>query len=133
MSVGIIHWVKSVVSEVNFFSLSTDYCPVQLALLDEVVVCHPLLHQQVLQVQLHAITLYLNPLGQPTITTGSDHFISVRCICLSAPTFQIQSRSLFASQDCGLAEWIIDDSFLCQYKLQFSSSFSYFLVVQKPV
>ncbi len=50
VSVGIIRWVECVVSEPNFFSLSTDYCPVQLALLDEVVTCHPLLHNQVLQV-----------------------------------------------------------------------------------
>ncbi len=50
VSVGIIRWVEQVVSEPSFFSLSTDYCPVQLALLDEVVTCHPLLHNQVLQV-----------------------------------------------------------------------------------
>ena len=50
VSVGIIRWVECVVSEPNFFSLSTDYCPVQLALLDEVVTCHPLLHDQVLKV-----------------------------------------------------------------------------------
>ncbi len=50
VSVGIIRWVECVVSEPSFFSLSTDYCPVQLALLDEVVTCHPLLHNQVLQV-----------------------------------------------------------------------------------
>ncbi len=50
VSVGIIRWVECVVLEPSFFSLSTDYCPVQLALLDEVVTCHPLLHNQVLQV-----------------------------------------------------------------------------------
>lgn len=49
VSVGIIRWVEFVVTEPTFFSLSTDYCPVQLALLDEVVTCHPLLHNQVLQ------------------------------------------------------------------------------------
>eukprot|EP00096_Caligus_rogercresseyi_P008911 TRINITY_DN2913_c0_g1_i1.p1 TRINITY_DN2913_c0_g1~~TRINITY_DN2913_c0_g1_i1.p1 ORF type:complete len:612 (-),score=242.13 TRINITY_DN2913_c0_g1_i1:93-1928(-) len=48
-SVGIIRWVECVVSESNFFSRSTDYCPVHLALLDEVVTCHPLLHHRVLQ------------------------------------------------------------------------------------
>ena len=47
VSVGIIRWAEMIVSEPNFFSLSTDYCPVQLALLDEVVTCHPLLHSQV--------------------------------------------------------------------------------------
>ena len=49
VSVGIIRWAEMIVSEPNFFSLSTDYCPVQLALLDEVVTCHPLLHSQVLR------------------------------------------------------------------------------------
>uniref|UniRef100_A0A0K2T8L7 Negative elongation factor D [Nasonia vitripennis] n=1 Tax=Lepeophtheirus salmonis TaxID=72036 RepID=A0A0K2T8L7_LEPSM len=48
-SVGVIRWVECVVSESNFFSRSTDYCPVHLALLDEVVTCHPLLHYKVLQ------------------------------------------------------------------------------------
>ncbi len=48
VSVGVIHWVENVVTEPNFFSLSTDICPVHLALLDEVVVCHPLLHPKVL-------------------------------------------------------------------------------------
>ena len=47
---GIIRWVETIVSEPNFFSLTTDSCPVQLALLDEVVTCHPLLHNQVLKV-----------------------------------------------------------------------------------
>ena len=32
-----------------FFSLCTEYCPVHLALIDEVVTCHPLLHQRVLE------------------------------------------------------------------------------------
>lgn len=52
VSVGVIRWVECIVTEPTFFSLSTDYCPVQLALLDEVVTCHPLLHSQVLEVSL---------------------------------------------------------------------------------
>jgi negative elongation factor C/D len=50
VAVGIIRWVESVVSEPMFFSLSTEYCPVHLALCDEVVSCHPLLHQRILDV-----------------------------------------------------------------------------------
>lgn len=49
VSVGIIRWVECVVSDPMFFSLSTEYCPVHLALIDEVVSCHPLLHQRVLE------------------------------------------------------------------------------------
>jgi negative elongation factor C/D len=48
VSVGIIRWVECVVTDPMFFSLSTEYCPVHLALIDEVVSCHPLLHQRVL-------------------------------------------------------------------------------------
>ena len=42
-------WVECVVSDPMFFSLCTEYCPVHLALIDEVVTCHPLLHQRVLE------------------------------------------------------------------------------------
>jgi negative elongation factor C/D len=49
VSVGIIRWVECVVTDPMFFSLSTEYCPVHLALIDEVVSCHPLLHQRVLE------------------------------------------------------------------------------------
>ena len=50
VSVGVIRWVECEVSDPMFFSLSTEYCPVHLALIDEVVTCHPLLHQRVLEV-----------------------------------------------------------------------------------
>jgi len=49
VSVGVIRWVECVVSDPMFFSLCTEYCPVHLALIDEVVTCHPLLHQRVLE------------------------------------------------------------------------------------
>lgn len=35
-------------TEPSYFKLSTEHCPLHLALLDEVVTCHPLLHTQVL-------------------------------------------------------------------------------------
>jgi len=41
-------WVECIVSEPNYFSLNSDYCPLHLALLDEVVSNHPLLHARVL-------------------------------------------------------------------------------------
>jgi negative elongation factor C/D len=53
VAVGIIRWVESVVSDPMFFSLSTEYCPVHLALCDEVVSCHPLLHQRILELFVH--------------------------------------------------------------------------------
>ena len=43
-----IRWVECIVSEPNYFSLNSDYCPLHLALLDEVVSNHPLLHARVL-------------------------------------------------------------------------------------
>ena len=49
VSVGVIRWVQTIVSEHNYFSLNSDYCPIHLALLDEVVSNHPLLHNSVLQ------------------------------------------------------------------------------------
>ena len=49
VSVGVIRWVQTVVSQHNYFSLNSDYCPIHLALLDEVVSNHPLLHNSVLE------------------------------------------------------------------------------------
>ncbi|XP_011299293.1 negative elongation factor D [Fopius arisanus] len=49
VSVGIIRWVECTVTEPSYFKLSTEHCPIHLALLDEVVACHNLLHPKVLQ------------------------------------------------------------------------------------
>jgi len=49
VSLGVIKWVENIVCEPNYFSLNSDYCPIHLALLDEVVSNHPLLHSTVLQ------------------------------------------------------------------------------------
>lgn len=43
-----MRWVECTVTESSYFKLSTEHCPLHLALLDEVVTCHPLLHTQVL-------------------------------------------------------------------------------------
>jgi len=48
VSVGVIRWVQTIVCQHNYFSLNSDYCPIHLALLDEVVSNHPLLHSSVL-------------------------------------------------------------------------------------
>lgn len=47
VSMGIIRWIYHVVTEPSYFKLSTDHTPVHLALLDEIVSCHVLLHQKV--------------------------------------------------------------------------------------
>jgi len=49
VSLGVIKWVENIVCEPNYFSLNSDYCPIHLALLDEVVSNHPLLHSTVLR------------------------------------------------------------------------------------
>ncbi|GLV33783.1 TH1 [Carabus blaptoides fortunei] len=49
VSVGVVRWVKCTVTEASYFKLSTEHCPIHLALLDEVVTCHPLLHPAVLE------------------------------------------------------------------------------------
>lgn len=48
VSVGVIRWVECTVTEPSYFKLSTEHVPLHLALLDEVVNLHPLLHTQVL-------------------------------------------------------------------------------------
>lgn len=48
VSVGIIRWVECTVTEPSYFKLCTEHTPIHLALLDEVVTSHPLLHNQVL-------------------------------------------------------------------------------------
>jgi negative elongation factor C/D len=49
VSVGVIRWVECTVTEPSYFKLCTEHCPIHLALLDEVVACHNLLHPKVLQ------------------------------------------------------------------------------------
>ncbi|XP_018331168.1 negative elongation factor D [Agrilus planipennis] len=48
VSVGIVRWVECTVTEPSYFKLSTEHCPLHMAMLDEVVNLHPLLHNQVL-------------------------------------------------------------------------------------
>ncbi|CAH1284888.1 unnamed protein product [Diabrotica balteata] len=55
VSIGIIRWVECTVTEPSYFKLSTEHTPIHLALLDEVVTLHPLLHNQVLNL---LITLF---------------------------------------------------------------------------
>uniref|UniRef100_A0A2P2I5S3 Negative elongation factor D-like n=1 Tax=Hirondellea gigas TaxID=1518452 RepID=A0A2P2I5S3_9CRUS len=49
VSVGVVRWVDCVVKEATFFKLCTETTPIHLALLDEVVTLHPLLHSPILQ------------------------------------------------------------------------------------
>ncbi|XP_058790616.1 negative elongation factor D isoform X1 [Phymastichus coffea] len=49
VSVGVIRWVECTVTEPSYFKLCTEHCPIHLALLDEVVSCHNLLHPKVLK------------------------------------------------------------------------------------
>ncbi|XP_054274873.1 negative elongation factor D-like [Macrosteles quadrilineatus] len=49
VSVGVVRWVECTVTEPSYFKLCTEHTPIHLAVLDEVVTCHPLLHHRVLQ------------------------------------------------------------------------------------
>ncbi|XP_051162485.1 negative elongation factor D [Leptopilina boulardi] len=49
VSIGVIRWVEYTVTEPSYFKLCTEHCPIHLALLDEVVICHSLLHPKILQ------------------------------------------------------------------------------------
>ncbi|EZA55519.1 Negative elongation factor D [Ooceraea biroi] len=53
VSVGVIRWVECTVTEPSYFKLCTEHCPVHLALLDEVVNCHTLLHPKILRLLVH--------------------------------------------------------------------------------
>ncbi|XP_047116357.1 negative elongation factor D [Schistocerca piceifrons] len=48
VSVGVVRWVESTVTESSYFKLCVEHTPIHLALLDEVVTCHMLLHPMVL-------------------------------------------------------------------------------------
>lgn len=50
VSIGIIRWVECTVMEPSYFKLCTEHTPTHLALLDEVVACHPLLHLTILRI-----------------------------------------------------------------------------------
>lgn len=49
VSVGVVRWVEYTVTEPSYFKLNIEHCPIHLAMLDEVVTCHPLLHPKVLE------------------------------------------------------------------------------------
>lgn len=49
VGVGVIRWVENTVMESSYFKLSTDSCPLHLAILDEVANVHPSLHGQILR------------------------------------------------------------------------------------
>lgn len=49
VGVGVIRWVENTVTEASYFKLSTDSCPLHLAILDEVANVHTSLHQQILR------------------------------------------------------------------------------------
>lgn len=49
VSVGVVRWVECTVTEPSYFKLNIEHCPIHLALLDEVVTCHSLLHPKVLE------------------------------------------------------------------------------------
>lgn len=44
VGVGVIRWVENTVTEASYFKLSTDSCPLHLAILDEVANVHTSLH-----------------------------------------------------------------------------------------
>jgi negative elongation factor C/D len=48
VAVGVVRWVECVVTEPSYFKLCTEHTPIHLAILDEVVTCHQLLHRAVL-------------------------------------------------------------------------------------
>ena len=48
VSVGLVRWIECVVKEPTFFKLCTETTPTHLALLDEVVSIHHLLHNRIL-------------------------------------------------------------------------------------
>lgn len=48
VGVGVIRWVENIVTESSYFKLSTDNCPLHLAIVDEVANVHSSLHLQIL-------------------------------------------------------------------------------------
>lgn len=48
VGVGVIRWVETTVTEPSYFKLSTDSCPLHLAIVDEVANVHTSLHGQIL-------------------------------------------------------------------------------------
>ena len=61
--------MENIVCEPNYFSLNSDYCPIHLALLDEVVSNHPLLHSTVLQLY---TTLFEGSYGEMEILAALE-------------------------------------------------------------
>ena len=69
-------WVECIVTESTYFSLNSDTCPIHLALLDEVVANHPLLHAKVLAL---FTSLFENTYGESSFIKKKQDFKSNNC------------------------------------------------------
>ncbi|XP_003739553.2 negative elongation factor D [Galendromus occidentalis] len=49
MAMAAIHWARYIVNEASYFKLNTEHVPMHLALLDEVAICQPTLHDRLLK------------------------------------------------------------------------------------
>ncbi|OQR75335.1 negative elongation factor D-like [Tropilaelaps mercedesae] len=49
MALAAIHWARYVVNEASYFKLNTEHVPMHFALLDEVAICQPTLHDRLLR------------------------------------------------------------------------------------
>ena len=59
---------------------------------------------------------FIDPRGRPTVPAGSDHYFYTSRPFVRPYVPKLQNQATIpAGRDCGLAEWIIDDSCLVQF------------------
>lgn len=72
VAVGVVRWIEYTVTEPSYFKLSTEHCPLHMAMLDEVVNLHPLLHNQVLDL---LIRLFVSKQDELEILVQVTHLL----------------------------------------------------------
>lgn len=62
VSVGIIRWIELTILDAGYFKINSDSSPIHLFLLDEIVNCHTLLHDRVLNLLIKVFETNFNDL-----------------------------------------------------------------------
>uniref|UniRef100_H2ZKV4 Negative elongation factor C/D n=1 Tax=Ciona savignyi TaxID=51511 RepID=H2ZKV4_CIOSA len=87
VATGVLKWVEQIVSDSTYFEKQMDHTPLHLLLLDEIVSCHVLLHQEVLKLLINLFELAFSDLDtlvqlelKKTVLDRMVHLMSRGCV-----------------------------------------------------
>nr|XP_002129224.1 negative elongation factor C/D [Ciona intestinalis] len=87
VATGVLKWIEQIVSDSTYFEKQMDHTPLHLTLLDEIVSCHVLLHQDVLKLLINLFELAFSNLDtliqlemKKTVLDRMVHLMSRGCV-----------------------------------------------------